>query len=380
MAQLRFLAAFAFTAVALAQTPPSRTFTFKNSCKHDVFFQATSGATNNCSEGCIAGSSCNDANGICYWDNPTPSLGNWRIPVGATSTITYAGLDNGNSAAWSGNFAFCEVGTSCTADDATCESAGCSANGPGGKAEFTLVKTGIDYGDLSNIHGVNVPISITPSVTNADSGNPYTCANVGSPNPNTGLGGDSWKFSPPGDEYQWATGGSQASCSSNADCSGGEVCGTAAVNGQLARVCGALSGYWTVNQACVVDGDSGIFGCSNSVTNGAFTGTVGAFQGCGVTSGSCYQPGADNACCGCAQWESMNIGVPASTGDCVNSSPAWTETILPTIQWLKTGSPSGYTFPYDDFSSTFTCQNIENGFNTEGYTIELCPNGIDYLT
>ncbi|KAH8921533.1 hypothetical protein BT69DRAFT_1335492 [Atractiella rhizophila] len=76
------------------------------------------------------------------------------------------------------------------------------------------------------------------------------------------------------DEYQWATGGSQASCSSNSDCSGGEVCGTTAVNGQLARVCGALSGYWTVNQACVVDGDSDIFGCSNSVTNGAFTGTV----------------------------------------------------------------------------------------------------------
>jgi len=117
--------------------------------------------------------------------------------------------------------------------------------------------------------------------------------------------------------------------------------------------------------------------CASSLTNGAYTGTNAAFYGCGDTSGSCYQPGADTACCGCANWQDVlsSSSVPSSTLPCVNSNPVWTNTVQPTLQYIKAGCPNCYTYPYDDFSSTFTCANTVNGFNTQSYTVELfnCP-------
>lgn len=41
-------------------------------------------------------------------------------------------------------------------------------------------------------------------------------------------------------------------------------------------------------------------------------------------------------------------------------------------------SPNCYTYPYDDISSTFTCQKTVNGFNTQNYTVTLCPNGVSW--
>lgn len=41
-------------------------------------------------------------------------------------------------------------------------------------------------------------------------------------------------------------------------------------------------------------------------------------------------------------------------------------------------SPNCYTYPYDDMSSTFTCTKEVNNYNTQNYTITLCPNGVSW--
>ncbi|KAH8917690.1 hypothetical protein BT69DRAFT_1338887 [Atractiella rhizophila] len=566
---MRFLTFFSLTAISLQASAqgPSRVFTFTNSCGRAVYILPTTGSTGTCAAGCPAGSYCNSAAGICFWNTATPSHGNWKLAAGQTSTITIPYLDNGSDFDWSGNFAFCEDGSSCSADATTCTNSGCAAP-VGSKAEITLVKKGADTYDVRGIHvdvgdpGVNVPISFTPSVITKNANNPYECANMGgvtpstglgasswkfsppddkyiwvsggsgascsassqcpsgqycgtvytngvlsracgtltgywdascspalpyltapiksttaesSPilpickvvmalhlahatnreqitavavvlngklssellwcqrsraivttaplfghqmssqlfngsrqdpptailshmmifpqrllawlptlggvTPSTGLGASSWKFSPPDDKYIWVSGGSGASCSASSQCPSGQYCGTVYTNGVLSRACGTLTGYWSANQGCILQSSSSIFDCPNQINNGGIVSDIAHLQGCdGATSGSCYQPGADNRCCGCAQWETI-LGtslVPAITGDCYNSSPVWTSDVLPTIQWIKAGSPNGYTFPYDDISSTATCVATNSaGYNTLGYTIELCPQGTD---
>ncbi|KZV96879.1 hypothetical protein EXIGLDRAFT_764946 [Exidia glandulosa HHB12029] len=93
---------------------------------------------------------------------------------------------------------------------------------------------------------------------------------------------------------------------------------------------------------------------------------------------SCYQQGADANCCGCVDWEDI-LGaenVPSSTTRCVNKNPLWASTIQPTLEWLKKGVPSGYTYPYDDMSSTSTCNNNVGDWNAQNYIVELCPGGV----
>ena len=41
---------------------------------------------------------------------------------------------------------------------------------------------------------------------------------------------------------------------------------------------------------------------------------------------------------------------------------------------MKQGCPTAYTYPYDDISSTFTCQNIQGGVSVVDYQITFCPN------
>lgn len=102
--------------------------------------------------------------------------------------------------------------------------------------------------------------------------------------------------------------------------------------------------------------------------------------GCtGGASNSCYQQGASSTCCGCANWNNVlpsspTVFVPSSTQQCVNTNPFWVSNILPTLQWLKEGCPTCYTFPYDDMSSTFTCSVASGGgANLLDYQITFCP-------
>ncbi|KAF7976364.1 hypothetical protein HWV62_6921 [Athelia sp. TMB] len=358
---------------AHAQT--SRTITFKNSCSKDVWLTPTSGSSGTCAAGCPESSTCNTDNGYCYFDNPTPSSGTYRITAGGTNTIVYPFYNNGIDTQWNGNYAFCEDGMTCNQDAATCDSNGCGvASGPYALAEFDFSKTGSDFYDISAIAGVSVPFSITPESPNLDSSNPYTCGNPGSSSPSAGLGAASWKVTVPSVEYQWVTPSSATptTCSADSDCGSGENCGLVYSSGAFNLVCGALSGYWTAGSVCGINGGTTYMNCASALTNGPYTGTDSAFYGCGDTSGSCYQPGADTACCGCVNWQDVlaSGAVPSSTELCVNTNPTWTSIVQPTIQFLKTGCPNCYTFPYDDMSSTFTCSNVVGGYNNQNYTIE----------
>ncbi|KAF7983396.1 hypothetical protein HWV62_22413 [Athelia sp. TMB] len=269
--------------------------------------------------------------------------------------------------------------------------------GPYALAEINLSKTGVDFYDISIIAGVSVPVSISPTVINSantNPNNPYSCGNPGSPNPaTTNLGAASWAITPPSIDYQWITppSGSLTTCSSASNCPSGQTCGLYYTAGNFEQVCGYLSGYWSAGSVCGTNSGTSYMGCNQALTNGGYTGTNSAFYGCGDTSdvspslgtkcrttGSCYQPGADQYCCGCENWQNV-LGtnyVPASTTDCVNTNSKWQSVVLPTIEFLKKGCPNCYTYPYDDFSSTFTCENEVNGFNIQEYTITLCPVSI----
>ncbi|KAG9030595.1 hypothetical protein FRB95_003794 [Tulasnella sp. JGI-2019a] len=363
----------------------ARTMTFVNKCTSDVWIQPTTGAAGSCSAGCPGGSTC-ASNGNCYWNNPTPSSGNYRVPKGGSNQIVYPAYP-GVGTAWNGNYAFCQSGTTCSQTAAVCDTSGCGTTGPYGLAEFNLAQVGTDFYDVSIIAGVSVPISITPNTvdsTNVVAGNPYACGNPGSPNPDTAtLGASSWGLTPPSNVYQWVTPPSLTSlttCTSNSACPSGQTCGVIFQSSTFKEVCGYLSGYWSEGAICGFNSPTSLFNCAQSVTNGPYTTTISAFQGCGGTSGSCYSGGADTNCCGCANWNNV-LGtnyVPASTAQCVNNNPTWTADILPTLEFLKKGCPNCYTFPYDDFSSTFTCQKTVGGYNQQNYTITLCPSGVSF--
>lgn len=211
------------------------------------------------------------ANSICYYDNPTPKNGNYRIPAGGNNVVVYPFFDNSAAAVWNGNWGFCEdgkpktpvfsavaywfrmqLGMTCNKNATACDSAGCGvASGPYGIAEVNLIKNGSDYYDISNIAGVSIPMSITPDEVPAasmNSADPYTCGNPGSLTPNTtGLGASTWDFTVPSVEYQWVTAGngSAKTCSADTDCSSGESCGLVYTSGAFGLTCGTLSGYWT---------------------------------------------------------------------------------------------------------------------------------------
>jgi hypothetical protein len=252
---------------------------------------------------------------------------------------------------------------------------------PATQAEFTVSPTNVDFYDVEVINGINMPVSITPSVASVAS-DPYFCGAPGLRNPSAGLGGCTWDMKPPLDEYKWVENGGKT-CTSNNDCtSSNTVCGLSFNPGYqqlLQKTCGNLLGYWSADQICGVQRDYGTpFDCSDSVPNQASAGITWWHLMACVDIGSCYQPNALSDCCGCVNWNEYGLKVPGTpyTEVCVNKNPNWTSRILPTLAWLKEACPTAYTYPYDDMSSTYTCKNVVNGENNVDYTITFCPNNV----
>ena len=241
--------------------------------------------------------------------------------------------------------------------------------GPGNSVEFTWSKTGTDYYDVSNIAGVNVPLSFGPlaPVTPPSPAHPYTC---GTPGATDGSYPSSWAFTAPSVFHQWVPGGGWA-CEADGECGEGEVCGLSHIVDREPRwqlQCGSLIGYWTQNSACAmgVDAPNSPFDCSAAVD---------VLTRCNGGIGSCYQPGAGPDCCGCVEWqEVLGVGmVPVETASCVSRNEQWRERVLPELKWLKAGAPSAYVYPYDDMSSTFICSQKEGHLNHVDYQVTLCP-------
>lgn len=372
-----------------------RTMTLVNHCPFPVWFGFISGATsrrgggNGCGTDadCQEGSVCvnRGAGGNqCFWRNPTPRDRVYRLAAnGGSNSVSipiYQGADFAFSGAVAGR-------TNCTT---RCETADCG-NGEGGcppgrgfeqpatQAEFTLTnRNGPDYYDVTLINGVNVPVSMAPTVAQGSKG-PYDCGAPGETRPITSVGSCSWQLFPPSNDYKWVkTGG--APCVSDATCPGGTVCGLSDVPGQAQRFkksCGKLLGHWTANEICARQGNMGTpFNCSMRLPEQPQF-NLSNLYGC-APIGSCYQNGASNKCCGCVNWDKIGIPVPKApyTEQCKNTNPTWNTYVQPTLAWLKRACPTAYTYPYDDMSSTFTCRREENGINNVNYTITFCPGGL----
>lgn len=221
---------------------------------------------------------------------------------------------------------------------------------------------------------MHIPISMGP--TNVKGGSAYKCGTPGAKHPTTHVGGCSWNFNPPHPEFNWVTAGG-SHCDSS--CGNGETCGLSFNPGHadlLQKTCGKHLGYWSADQVCGLIPNFGApFNCheqlpapNQGLTNWNLYACVGV--------GSCYQNGAGNNCCGCVNWNEEGLNVPGypETEKCKNKNPVWDSHIKNSLKWMKQGCPTAYTYPYDDISSTFTCQNIQGGVSVVDYQITFCPN------
>ncbi|MFZ4539906.1 MAG: hypothetical protein ACOYNV_26875 [Propionivibrio sp.] len=184
-------------------------------------------------------------------------------------------------------------------------------------------------------------------------------------------------------------------CTQQTDCSlsgrGGSQCGWnyATVNTGTStfstRVCGTFYSWATANQIYgwnMASNNSAPFSLQNAFAvapafNSQSTVSTGDLQLCVNNTYSSYtspapanQPDASvnmstALACGGTNWDGITRPAVSYTTQNLN----WVGYVLPTISWLKAACPTCYTYPYDDMSSTFTC---EKGLNAQG------SNMLDY--
>jgi len=366
--------------LAMAQT---RTFYLENQCSNTVWFTMTSGAApyapgkTRCATNtdCVQGATCDTGNGICFWTIPTPANGNFRLDAnGGTNSVVFPFTSQ--NTVWSGNIGGCLNGT-CSASENVCDQSGCGTFGgsPQTNAEFTLSAKGIDFYDVEVINGFNLPVAVYPQAKSTNT-NPYFCGSPGSPIALTDTANCSWTFNIPSPYYNWVQAGGSA-CTSNSNCNSGQVCGVSNNVGQNPRfklTCGILEGHWTANQICGICSTFGApFDCSTNLPPPNSGNTLRDLYGCAGGIPSCYQNGASDNCCGCADWGKYGMFVPPETALCVNSNPNWMSDVFPGLVFFKSACPSVYTYPFDDMSSTFVCSDMQGSNNIVNYKIVWCP-------
>lgn len=255
-----------------------------------------------------------------------PKNGGWKMDPGGTEVVSLP-------AKWGGRF---WGRTGCVFDangKGQCESADCGQKlecaGAGGKPPASLVEFqlngfgGKDFYDVSLVDGYNVPISVAPQAGTYTRTNLTSAYDCGAP-----------------------------SCTSDLN----KSCPTPLQ--QMAN--GKVVGCRSANEACAVDPTNAALACA---TTRDLYGCVGG--GPNSVSGSCYSPGTTNQCCGCPSWS------PA--GSCKAHNAKWESPALPETfaKPFKTACPTAYSFPYDDPTSTYTCQAATA--QGVGYQITFCP-------
>ncbi|KAJ3128295.1 hypothetical protein HK100_009247 [Physocladia obscura] len=311
---MKFAALVTLAAVVAAQ----RSMTLYNNCGTDLTVSFTSGFG-------------------------SASIGSVAVSNGGSQSVSYP-------SGWSGNVHACAgTSTSC---------------GPVTLAEFTLNGGTIDTYDVSLINGFNFPLEMRPINPPLNAANPYSCGTPGAVTPNTATGPCSWAPKVPAAYFKSVT-NVGASCTADSDCTGSQVCGLN-INTPLGTSlnCGTFLGYNGPATTCTFVDKCNLG--SNTDANFELFGCVGG------NIQSCYSAGAGTSCCGCENWASLGLDVPSETANCVSSNPNWTSKVLPSVQWVKEMCPTGYSYPYDDMSSTFTCTS------TVEYALTWCPNGVTF--
>lgn len=283
---------------------------------------------------------------------------------------------------------------------------------------------------MSIINGVSNALALGPSAASGKAAGsavpggqggsittPYACGTAGSATAQTGTGAtdsaytlpaSTWALAPtaanfpapvtdsPASYYAVVSPSNKAAptvCSAQGTCSssttGDTVCGWNAnylsqASGNQ-RVCGAFQQWasanqlWGWNQTAGNAGNT-VFGFATGNASGV---TVGQLQLCTNPAATIYStyatqpPSTDTGlACGGTNWDAANtVLTPAAapiTRPAVaytTANPTWVQYVYPTISWLKMACPTCYTFPYDDQSSTFNC---EQGLNSQG------TNQLDY--
>ncbi|MEM7428955.1 MAG: thaumatin family protein [Pseudomonadota bacterium] len=431
-----------------AITTANRTLTFDNQCPFNIQVGYAGGAatdtsgdaidcTSNASL-CPAGSQCLTSGKNakqCYWTMPSSfeTARNLKSKTKSSVTLTNAAAmaKNNTQVKWSGNVwahSRCDANFENCAT-AICPEGGCAPNtgpiGPVTLAEFTLQNNAQDYYDVSAINGVNVPISMAPTIGTGESSvyppagveKDYWCGIPGNSAAAGGLLAADWNVGKTASTSQlpWLryidpTGfGQTCTKADDAACTGGSVCGLSFTKvgkkWETKQQCGKLVGWWTADEICGVNKDGITFDgidCHKALAVPA-TYPAGSYadnprqmdallcqknpaagkETKGTFNNSCYTKGAkDSACCGCQDWS----GVPStqSCGGIVNAS--WKQYALPWLKPLKTAVPTAYSYPFDDKTSTFTCY-IEakdkitvptpQQANEADYTITFCPGGLN---
>ncbi len=376
---------------------------------------------------CGSQAACNTSNNICFMYLPNLTTAQVSLAAGAHSTICMPAPVTGRPFQWSGNIfarTGCDSqGQNCKTGDCNASSSGLCPTGTGGNppmalAEFTLSNqthftSDPDFYDVSIINGINVGISMSPVAGTfvATAGNPYSCQSPGSTTASGQLSACSWTLTPTvptasptnqttllRDVYPTTfsgagscpNGGSPNSlgictCSADSDCSSvsGLLCGLAtnAASGiQYAKVCGTPIGWWTADQICLSSNGTSpdIAALNCSATNNDLYACAGA------NAQSCYNNTATpgGACCGCATSSSspyqsdwplvLNPGFGGSDDGCYGYNTNWFSVAQPWIIFLKEACPTAYTYPYDDATSTFTCQGSAKG-GAPNYNITFLP-------
>ncbi|MFO1419197.1 MAG: thaumatin family protein [Methylotetracoccus sp.] len=415
----------------------SRKVTFRNQCPFDVWFGVASGSVapksgSSCTSDndCPAGAAC-ASNNACYWKNPAPADGNYRLtaysgsgqPASNSITIPDKSASNGLDQVWSGGFGARtrKGGAWATGDCGSDGNGGCKLGvgfaAPVTQMEVTMKPTTPDSYDVTIINGFNVPMQMAPNVA-VSSANPYDCGTPGTAKTvhyttsdgDTGaLGGCTWKFTPPQTNYryQFVDASPGGSCRTNADCGANKACGltTANVKKNSDKLsCGTLLGYWTQDQVCATNkgfSQSSIVDCTTTqYTPAVGPNTYTLFNLLACTSSppeatddkstfvSCFaKDGATSSpqCCGCVNWQSKNVKVPTDPSIVAQCQPKsttakpnsnWVNGVLPGLTWLKKACPSAYTYPYDDKTATFGCPSSFNGGQSAvNYTLTFCPGG-----
>ncbi len=337
---------------------------------------------------------------MCYWNPPAMDATQVHLQSNTSAAVCFPAAGAASGIQWSGSM---YARTGCDANGQSCQT------GPATTIEFTLSNFALtsnpDVYDVSIIHGVNVAASMSPvaKTFQATAHDPYSCGSPGSPNAAAPLSGCTWKIQPTvgkADQTAFladvapvsfsgktcpvgATGSAPrpnslgfCPCTATSDCTAaGLACGlavNAAENVPFAQVCGNKIGWWTAGQICGASTSSpfGVpFNCASKVTNSdQSTSSYTNLFGCtgGKEQGqSCYAAGASADCCGCAtsaqadhqDWPSA-LSPSFGGGDhgCFSNNPNWVTYAQPWLVFLKKACPTAYTYPYDEATSTFTCQ------------------------
>ncbi len=376
---------------------------------------------------CGSQAECNTNNNICFMYLPDLTTDQVNLPVGAHSTICMPAPVDGAPFQWSGNI---YARTGCNSTGQNCLTGECGANssglcptGTGGDppnslAEFTLSNqtlstSGPDFYDVSIINGINVGVSMAPAAgtfSSSGSNNPYYCKTAGSTSAQGQLSACSWTINPtvptasPTDQTtllrdvhatafsgagSCPNGGNPNSlgycpCTADSNCSSaGLLCGLAtnAASGvQYAKVCGSPLGWWTADEICLSSNntspDIAAFNCGTSNNN--------LYSCTNTNAQSCYNSAAvpGGNCCGCAtsasspyesDWPSvLSPDFGGTDNGCYGYNNNWFSVAQPWIIFLKQACPTAYSYPFDDATSTFTCDG-SSSVGTPNYNITFLP-------